>query len=73
MTISSQQEGGDSEAPHTPVKKVDSKPSQGEGPLSVIEEGPTKASRTKSNGEVPDTTTAPHESTPIGTRTYTFT
>ncbi|KAG7169145.1 1-phosphatidylinositol 45-bisphosphate phosphodiesterase beta-3-like, partial [Homarus americanus] len=65
------QEGGVGEPPHTPVKKNDSKASQGvggEGSLTVGDDGQNKASRTKSNGEVPDTTSAAHESTPIGAR-----
>ncbi|XP_069955490.1 1-phosphatidylinositol 4,5-bisphosphate phosphodiesterase classes I and II isoform X4 [Cherax quadricarinatus] len=63
-----EQEGGDGDPPHTPVKKIDSRTSQGDGSLNVGEDGPNKLSKTKSNGEVPDTTMTAHESTPIGSR-----
>lgn len=64
-----EQEGGESEPPHTPVTKMESRTSQGgaDGSVALGEDGPNKASR-RSNGEVPDTTTTAHESTPTGAR-----
>lgn len=58
------------EVPQTPVSKQESGVSQGGGGglPAVGEERQVKASKTKSNGEVPDTTTTANESTPVGTR-----
>ncbi|XP_063602433.1 1-phosphatidylinositol 4,5-bisphosphate phosphodiesterase classes I and II-like isoform X3 [Penaeus indicus] len=59
------------EVPQTPVSKQESGVSQGGGGglPAVGEERQVKASKTKSNGEVPDTTTTANESTPVGTQT----
>ncbi|XP_045109781.1 1-phosphatidylinositol 4,5-bisphosphate phosphodiesterase classes I and II-like isoform X4 [Portunus trituberculatus] len=66
-----EREGGDKDVPEAPSKQRDSfRMSQGAGgdsSLGTGEDGQKGAARTKSNGEVPDSTST-RESTPLGPR-----
>lgn len=66
------QDGTEGEAPHTPVRKIESSAGHGSGgggPPAGGEDGSSKAAKVRYNGEVPDTTTTTSESTPVGTQT----
>lgn len=67
-----EQEGGDKDVPEAPSKQRDSfRMSQGaggDGTLGAGEDGQKGAARTKSNGEVPDSTST-RENTPLGPQT----
>lgn len=65
-------DGTEGEAPHTPVRKIESSAGHGSGgggPPAGGEDGSSKAAKVRYNGEVPDTTTTTSESTPVGTQT----